>query len=730
MRVRPVVVRWSVAGVLAATTAPAATAPGTYWQERACSKDYRWCAEWVRLRGDGRLEVRCEWRGDRASKASDDGNRQIYLTDEAGRRYDHVATSGAAAFGAIGDVLQPGEVGGTFTFPGPAAGAQRFTLRDDANGLEIPAIVLDATRRSSIDASRALLGHLLSADAIDVRDRWNGMGRPRDRRVQLSRDADGGFSGVETTGERERARNPGTTTTERRTIRLTKEQARLFLETLVGSAAVGGTYRPRMTLDNYPHLEIEIRAAAGSSTFSTRSVGADHTPWALDTGGRTLVVPSSHPGRALRFLRSVADGKPAPELAEEPDEAPRPLRMAAQRGDVPEIERLLARGARLDERTPYDGETALTAAARWGQAAAVKVLVEKGADPGLPNAAGENAVVLAAEGGHTEVVKLLSGGPRERKALAAAASAGSEESLETLLAAGPATDAEGGEALYHAAARGSAEMVRSLLAAGAPVNDWKEYRGRPLDGALTHGHPETARLLIAAGADLAGGHHQWPALFTAASVGHADLVELCLRSGADVREVYAPDGRTALSLARVPAVAEALLRAGAHVNARRLDGATALLALTQHGGGSSYRSGYPRRVPPPQDVVGTARVLLDAGADLAVADAKGVTALHAALEGPLRDENVALAVLFLERGADANAPGPEGRTPLWIALEYYSKHDGLPGAETVKPLIPALVKAGARDRPNAAGETPLRFAARQKSSAKLLALLEGLAPRS
>jgi ankyrin repeat protein len=730
MRVRPVVVRWSVAAMLAATTAPAATAPGTYWQDRACSRDYGWCAEWIRLLDDGRLEVRCLWRGDRANKDSDDRNREIYLVDDGGRRYDHVATSGAAAFGATGDVLQRSEVAGTFVFPGPAAGARRFTLRDDANGLQIPAIVLDAERRSSIDASRALLGHLLSADAIDVRDRWNGMGRPRERRVQLSRDADGGLSGAETVGERERARNPGATPTDPRAIRLSKEQARLFLETLVDSAATGGTYRPQMTLDNYPHLDIEIRTAAGSSTFSTRSVGVDHTPWELQTGGRTLVVPSSHPGRALRFLRSVADGKPEPELLRPLDEAPRPLRMAAQRGDVLEIERLLARGARHDERTPYDGETALTAAARRGRAAAVKALIEKGADPGLPNAAGDKAVVLAAEAGHADVVRLLSGGPREQEALAAAARAGSEETVKTLLTAGPATDAEGGEALFHAAARGSAELVRSLLQAGAPVNDWKEYRGRPLDGAIAHGHLETTRLLIAAGADLTGGHRQWPALLMAASVGHEDLVELCLRSGADVGQAYAPDGRTALSLARVPAVAEALLRAGADVDARRLDGATALFALTQHGGGSSYYSDYPRRVPPPPDALGTARVLLDAGADLGVRDARGATALHAALVPPLRAENVALALLFLERGADPEAAGPEGRTPLWIALEHYAKYDGRPGAETVTPLIPALVKAGARDRPNAAGETAIRFASRQKSAAELLALLEGLAPRS
>jgi hypothetical protein len=319
MRMRPVVVRWSAAALLSAP-GPAAPAPGTYWQEPACSADYRWCVEWVRLRDDGRMEMRCAWSADRARQTAQADARRIVLLDEAGRRSDPVPPSGTAAPGA-----GERDVRTSFTFPGPAAGARRFTLRDETNGIAIPEIVLDPTRRSSSDASRALLGGLLAADAIEVDDRWNGLGRPRDRRLQLSRDADGGFTGRETIGGREAERNGGTTPPEPRTVRLTKEQARQFLETLVGSAAIGGTYRPRIVLDSSPHLEIRVGTGERSWTFSSESVGTDHAPWALLTDGRSLVVPSSHPGRALRFLRSVVDGTPEPALLQDPDDRDGPI---------------------------------------------------------------------------------------------------------------------------------------------------------------------------------------------------------------------------------------------------------------------------------------------------------------------------------------------------------------------------------------------------------------------
>jgi ankyrin repeat protein len=211
-------------------------------------------------------------------------------------------------------------------------------------------------------------------------------------------------------------------------------------------------------------------------------------------------------------------------------------------------------------------------------------------------------------------------------------------------------------------------MIHLLLGAKAPLEALMPDGLRPLDGAILHGHLEAARMLIAAGADLRGTAKGWPALHQAAYVGHVDMVELLLRSGAAVDATYAPDGTTALFGAGVPAVATALLRAGAQPNARGTDGRTPLIGLARLAwGGWSQYDGHAWREPPPRDVAATGRVLLEAGADARAQDGQGLTALQVAVESPYPGR-VALALLLLEHGADPNCRDAEGRTPLWRDL--------------------------------------------------------------
>jgi hypothetical protein len=104
------------------------------------SADIHWCARYVELRGDV-MEVHVSWEilrlagsTDAIFQITDEHNARMYLTDEAGRRYDHSRVSGAA----LGSRHRPGSVqSGSFFFPLPKAGARTFQFHDDENGVRL-----------------------------------------------------------------------------------------------------------------------------------------------------------------------------------------------------------------------------------------------------------------------------------------------------------------------------------------------------------------------------------------------------------------------------------------------------------------------------------------------------------------------------------------------------------------------------------------------------------------
>src|SRR6185436_12152488 len=103
----------------------------------------------------------------------------------------------------------------------------------------------------------------------------------------------------------------------------------------------------------------------------------------------------------------------------------------------------------------------------------------------------------------------------------------------------------GESALLHATCLGSAELAALLLAAGADVNLRVPWRSMD---ALAQGYLESE---VVRSVDRDGDAPSSPGLtplIWAAYKGHADLVGLFLRAGAD-REAMTSDGRTALILA-------------------------------------------------------------------------------------------------------------------------------------------------------------------------------------
>ena len=107
----------------------------------------------------------------------------------------------------------------------------------------------------------------------------------------------------------------------------------------------------------------------------------------------------------------------------------------------------------------------------------------------------------------------------------------------------------------------------------------------------------------------------------------------------------------------------------------------------------------------------SARLLLDAGADIEQADANAITPLIAAIANNHPD----VARLLIERGANINAVDWYGRTPLWTAVEARNMDfDNNTFVNNVDraPLL-ALIEAAARQ----GRQTPTRAPRSRRPSA-------------
>ena len=151
---------------------------------------------------------------------------------------------------------------------------------------------------------------------------------------------------------------------------------------------------------------------------------------------------------------------------------------AARDGDVARTKKLLDQGAALEE-LDQAGEPALLIASLAGHKDEVALLLERGANIQIRNKNGLTALHAAAYGGHLEVVELL---------IAKGASVNDGENFYKMTP------------LHAAAEEGHADIVGFLLANKAEV-EAKERNGyTPLTQAGWREHWDSASLLIKAGA--------------------------------------------------------------------------------------------------------------------------------------------------------------------------------------------------------------------------------------
>lgn len=332
-------------------------------------------------------------------------------------------------------------------------------------------------------------------------------------------------------------------------------------------------------------------------------------------------------------------------------------------------------------------------------------------------------------------VPLLAAAATEYPTIADAAMNRDAAAVRDLLARGAEPDAPGAygtPALHWVVRVGDRATTGLLLDAGADPNLKTPQGVAPLHLAIANRDRRTVLLLLQAGADIALRDHAGETpLMLAARAGDAVVAELLLDAGAAVDERDADYGQTALMVAvregRVDVV-RLLLSAGADVDAATQPGAVPAFRLPSENAGSKgagiIRGGWPERgMRPPVPGAKTpllyatrrgdlaiTRMLVDAGAKIDHADADGVTPLlnailnasiAAARGAPGGLQHLAVAHYLVEQGANVAAADWFGVTPLWAAVDVRNldvngpEHDNGIDRAAAFELIELLLERGA-----------------------------------
>src|SRR5262245_8179675 len=263
-------------------------------------------------------------------------------------------------------------------------------------------------------------------------------------------------------------------------------------------------------------------------------------------------------------------------------------------------------------------DTRLVEAAKAGNSSAAISLLQKKVDVNVPEADGTTALHWAVRNDDAKLVdQLIRAGANAKvenrygvTPIALACENGSAPVVERLLKAGVSANTTGplGETALHVCARtGKPDAVRVLLAGGARVDTIENWRGQtPLMWAAAEGNVDAMKILIEAGADVNA---------------RSSIIVWERQRSEEPRDKWLPPG-----------------------------GLTPLLFAARDG------------------KVASARVLLDAGADINIVDPDRHTSLILALSNGQFD----VAGLLIERGADVNMEDKVGQTALYAAVDAHT----------------------------------------------------------
>lgn len=362
---------------------------------------------------------------------------------------------------------------------------------------------------------------------------------------------------------------------------------------------------------------------------------------------------------------------------------------AARLGDLARLKKALTPDLAAF-RHPFTGDTVLHLAVASGSAKrkqVVELLLRRNVPVDEPNKLSLTPLHVAADKGHTEVVELLvKSGAKANGGQAALDRCSGDACRLLLLTCGPESGTTGPQPalpergpaelqLLEAAKAGNLDLVRSLVEADAEVVNCRDVDGRqstplhfaagynrvpvvefllqrgadvhakdkgglvPLHNACSYGHYQVADLLVKHGASVnVSDLWRFTPLHEATAKGKYDIVKLLLEHGADAAKKNR-DGNTPLDL----------VREGDQDVADLLRGDAALLDAAKKGN--------------------LGRVMRLVTADnINCRDAQGrnSTPLHLAAGY----NNLEVAELLLEKGAEVNAQDKGGLIPLHNASSY------------------------------------------------------------
>ena len=208
------------------------------------------------------------------------------------------------------------------------------------------------------------------------------------------------------------------------------------------------------------------------------------------------------------------------------------------------------------EEEEYHTTTPLYEAARNDHTDIVRLLLDKGAKPNIPDeygeAEGESPLKTAARNGHKDVVKLLidrGADPnmfnehKEDTALHDAARMGHNDVIQMLLDIGAdpnIVNLDGDTPLHNAAKHGHIDVVQKLLNIGSDPNIANDYGNTPLYLSVRFGHKNIVVLLLSKDANPNPHKKHWyeeeSPLTAALDGGKSDLAQILLDAGAEPNE--------------------------------------------------------------------------------------------------------------------------------------------------------------------------------------------------